>query len=396
MFPSWALTRSLSSSANGSRANSIACCCILLMATLLWQTNTVGAEPAVDADGSKHATPASGSKLVLGVRWTNSACGEHLQQRTKTALAVLSLLGDFDCRLSSEALSYARPGDLVVDGPFQDTLLNIPVHGQAHVEGKLTIVPVADDRHAAIDVHVNGVARLEGSGTSHRVQIESDATVTFHAVKRLFFDTAGVTSLPATCTAESDMIFKEITARQQPKLLGKFAERVAHRKVADSHEAAEEECSEHVVEAICAAFDRELGDSAKVVNATLNDFLAAASKTYQTHWERVRFRTATDSVRISRESGQTTQFAALPSGADAALPLVLIRIPRDSIGVQHLLAGLHLLQPASEVTRPGASKVPAAPAMRSSVSWQEKTVTLSVDYDRTVGLAQEPVVGAGQ
>ena len=257
----------------------------------------------------------------------------------------------------------------------------------------MTMAPVADKQHAAIDVHVDGIVRLAGSGTSHRVQIESDATVKFHAVKRLMFDTTGATSLPATCTAETDMVFKEITAKQ-PKLLGKFAERVAQRKVADSHEAAEAECSEHVIEAICAAFDRELGNSTNVVNTTLRDFLATASETRKAHWQRVRFHTATDSVWISRDTGETSRFAQLPSASDKALPTVLLRIPRAARSAwcgKDLLAGIQLLQPQIDPTTAGASQVTGTPSMRSSVSWQEKTLTLALDYERPVGLAHEPV-----
>lgn len=395
MFPSRTVMRFFSpctGRAVASLNRGLVCAALVGCACL---ANFAIAADSGDADSQSHASAPSESKLVLGVRWSNPACTERLQQRTKAALAVLTLLGDFDCRLSSEALSLARPGNLVVDGPFQDTLLNIPVHGQAHVEGTLTVVPAADDQHAAIDVHVDGIARLTGAGTSYRVQIESDATVKFHAVKRVLFDTAGATSLPTTCTAETDMIFKEITSKQ-PKLLGKFAERVAQRKIADSHEAAEAECSEHVIEAICAAFDRELGNSTTIVNATLKEFLAAASEAHKAQWQQVRFRTATDSVWISRDTAETSQFAKVTNNLGTALPSMVLQIPRDSIGLKHLLAGVQLMQPPGEKPSTDISSATSVPQMRTSVSWQEKIVTLTIDYERTVGLAHEPVVGAAQ
>jgi hypothetical protein len=371
-------------------------CAALVGCACCLASSAIAADSAGEGSQSNASSRSdSDSKLVLGVRWSNPACAERLQQRTKAALAVLALLGDFDCRLSSEALSFARPGNLVVDGPFQDTLLNIPVHGQAHVEGTLTVVPAADDQHAAVDVHVDGIARLTGAGTSYRVQIESDATVKFHAVKRVLFDTAGATSLPTTCTAETDMIFKEITAKQ-PKLLGKFAERVAQRKIADSHEAAEAECSEHVIEAICAAFDRELGNSTTIVNATLNEFLAAASEAHRAQWQQVRFRTATDSVWISRDTDETSQFAKVTNNLGTALPTMVLQIPRNSIGLKHLLAGVQLMQPQGEKPSTDTPTATSVPQMRTSVSWQEKIVTLTIDYERAVGLAHEPVVGAAQ
>ncbi len=163
--------------------------------------------------------------------------------------------------------------------------------------------------------------------------------------------------------------------------------------VSDSQEAAEAECSEHVVEAICAAFDREFSNSAKIVNAALQDFLAAASNTQKEQWRAVHFRTLVDSVCITRDSLGSTQFAALPDGAGRFQPPVVLRIPRDALGIKHLLAGVQLLQPAHQTATPPNA---AAPLLRSAVSWQDKTVTVTVDYDRTVGLAQEPAIGAGQ
>ena len=327
MFPSWAVNRSRSAyaitSANGSTIRfPLALVLVLLLAC--WGAPTFADDDAREVE-SGEGTLAGNSKLVLGVRWSDPGCAERLERRTKSILAVQSYLGDFDCRLSGRALSHARPGTLTVDGPFQDTLLNIPVHGQAHVEGTLSMTPAADEHRVAIDVHVEGNVRLAGTGNSHRMQIESDATVSFHAVKRLYFDNAGVTCLPATCTADSEMVFKEITSRQ-PKLLGKFAKRVAQQMVSDSQEAAEAECSEHVVEAICAAFDREFSNSAKIVNAALQDFLAAASNTQKEQWRAVHFRTLVDSVCITRDSLGSTQFAALPDGAGRFQPPVVLRI----------------------------------------------------------------------
>jgi hypothetical protein len=354
----------------------------------------LGAAGVAEAEESREAESKDrNAKLVLGVRWGDADCAERLDRRTRSLLAVVSYLGDFDCRLSTEALSHARPERLIVDGPFQDTLLNIPVQGNAHVEGVLSMVPVPDNQRVFVDVHVDGTVRLAGSGVSHRVQIESDATVTFHAVKRMFLDTAGLTCQPASCTAESDMVFKEIIAKQ-PRLLGKFAERVAQQRVSDSHAAAEEECSEHVVDAICAAFDREFGNSVKIVNVAISDYLASANAEKQAHWQQVRFRSADDCISITRDSDVPSQFAEMSAVTGASRPPVVLCISRRSLGVGHALAGLQLLQPA--VPTNSSAAAPAMPAMRARVSWQEKTVTLTVDHDRSVGLAQETVVGAGQ
>jgi hypothetical protein len=355
----------------------------------------LGAAGIAEAEESRETESKDrNAKLVLGVRWGDADCAKRLDRRTRSLLAVVSYLGDFDCRLSSEALSHARPERLVVDGPFQDTLLNIPVQGNAHVEGALSMVPVPDNQRVVVDVHVDGTVRLAGSGVSHRVQIESDATVTFHAVKRMFLDATGLTCQPASCIAESDMVFKEITAKQQPRLLGKFAERVAQQRVSDSHEAAEEECSEHVVDAICAAFDRELGNSVKIVNLALSDYLASATAENQAQWQRVRFLSADDSISITRDSEVQSQFAEMSALSGASRPPVVLCISRRSFGVGHALAGLQLLQPAVPAGSPAAA--PAMPPMRARVSWQKKTVTVTLDHDRSIGLAQEPVIGAGQ
>ena len=168
------------------------------------------------------------------------------------------------------------------------------------------------------------------------------------------------------------------------------------RKVVESHEEAEAECSEHVIEAICAAFDRELGNSTNVVNTTLRDFLATASETRKAHWQQVRFHTATDSVWISRDTGETRRNSPqVPSASDAALPTVLLRIPRTRSGCDTCWPAYSFCSRKPRRLRP-TNAASGTPAMRSSVSWQEKTLTLALDYERPVGLAHESVVGAGQ
>ena len=192
-----------------------ACLLVLLL-------SCVGIE-ALAADEAREEESANGassgnSKLVLGVRWSDPGCADRLERRHEEHPGGSILPGRF--RLPSFVRSLKSCPAWDADRRWALSGHALEYSGTSSTstsKAALTMTPAADDHRLAIDIHVDGSVRLAGTGNSHRVQIESDATVIFHAVKRLYFDNAGVTCLAATCTAESEMVFKEITSRQ-PKL----------------------------------------------------------------------------------------------------------------------------------------------------------------------------------
>ena len=57
-----------------------------------------------------------------------------------------------------------------------------------------------------------------------------------------------MTTERAACQATTVLVSKGISA-QQPRLIGRLVERIAHRRVQESQREAEAECSAHVAEA---------------------------------------------------------------------------------------------------------------------------------------------------
>jgi hypothetical protein len=407
MFPSWAVKPSVAlclvnEMVGGRAAGSLvlqASLSLLVLLTPLRLTAEVVdvGDPTTEDVVADSALAREGqpTTLKLGLQYGDPVLADRLRSRADKALALASHLGDFECRLSSEVLNCDRGGNIVLDGPFQDVLLNIPVSGQAHLEGSLRIVTVPDAARAALEMRIAGTVEMQGTGQTRGVRIGSDATSRFHAVKRLYLDHKGATSLPATCSAESSMVFTAIHSRQ-PKLLGKFAERIARQRTIEEKDEAEAECSDHVAAAIRMALDREADRLAQAIDRAIAEHLAGATDAQRGLWQCTRFRTETDCLSIARTAAEATASTAWQSTEGKPLPPILLRLPRAKFGIHQLLAGLHALgsSPAPNVAS-GTKEEPAL-AFRPSVSWQARTVTVSVDLEPAARLAKESVLGAAQ
>jgi hypothetical protein len=354
------------------------------------------------------ALPASGDSVVIasgrngsaqkgtlkaGIAYGDAGMAERLRVRAGKALALASHFDNFECRLASEVLNCARSADLVLEGPFQDVLLDIPVSGQAHLKGSLRLATVPDKTCAALELHVVGTVDLRGAGETQGVRLDSDATSRFHAVKRLQLTHTGAQTWPAACRVESSMVFTGI--RSRPRLLGRLVERVARQRAADDKYNAERETSEHVGAAILAVVDREVDQLAQAINRAIREHLAGANEAQIATWQRTSFRSDADCVSIGRYDSGTAMLTAWQRPSSGPLPPVLLRLPRATFGLDQMLAALHLIGPSpARKTAPETSE--SALSFRPSVSWQEKTVTVAVDLEPRIRLAQEPAIGAAQ
>ena len=298
--------------------------------------------------------------------------------------------------MSSQILTCGRSSNLSVDGPFRDVLVQVPVRGQAHVDGLIRIVPVPNGKRAVLEMHVEGTAQMVGAGTTHGVRLDSDATTKFHVTKKLYLDCTGMTAERAACRATTVLVSKGVSA-QQPMLIGRLTERIARRRVQESQQEAEAECSAHVAEAMRAAVDREVDTLAQAMNTALAEHLAAATDVECARWQDVSFRTETDCLCVSRGAGVLEQFSEYQVTSIKPPPALMLRLPRARLDMNRLLVGMHLLRPAEagEIATTAAAGESRA-AMQSSLSWQEKTVTVSLNYGPSARLAQEPSSGLSQ
>jgi len=347
-----------------------------------------------DVPQAKHA-----GSLRLGLRYGDPADADQVHKNIADLLALVACLDDFDCRLSTECLSRSRPTKMTVAGPFQDVLLDLPVRGVAHVEGALRLVPVHDAARAVFDVTIEGTARLQGAGQTRGVRIQSSASARFRATKRVFLDQAGMTCLPATCNAATSLAIKDVSS-DRPMILGRFAERIARRRVGESRKDAEAECSDHLVQAMRAAIDREFDRLAGAANAALAEHLAAATKADKTRWQQVRFRTEADSLQVARHVDSQALLTAWKPEDVKSAPAVWLCLPCAKLDVMTKLAGLGCLgMSGSSVVAANRIAIPAQPqppALRPAVNWHEGTLTVALDFEPAARLAREPAVGAAQ
>ena len=239
-------------------------------------------------------------------RYQDSPDPACVRMRVMCLLWIVARVNDFDWRLSSDCLSRARFAPIVVQGPFEDVLLKMPVDGDARLEASLSIVPIADRNHAAVEMRLEGAVTLQCKGGSRGMLIDSQGVTNIHATKSVFLNRAGLTSLPAKCDAETSLEIKDI-AQSRPRLFNRFTEHLARQRVLDSQEETETECSQHVADAICAGFDREVDSLVEIVNAALRDQLQATSESCRAQWQRVHFETEPEGLRFTRERGLSAE-----------------------------------------------------------------------------------------
>ncbi len=372
----------------------------LFLATSQLQALAGDAPRPVQRSGGASPTGHQATKphgFVLKAGYGDRQAAERLEKRAGELLRMAACLDEFECRLSSELLSCQRAQAMVVDSPFEDVLLSVPVRGDAHVEATLKVATIPSNDHAAFELRLEGTVQMHGLGLTQGVRIYSDATTKVHAVKRLTLDGSGVKSLPASGRAETSFVAKQIKS-DRPRLLGRITERVARQRIDDTRRQAENECSDHVRSAICAVLDHEVETLVTAMNRSLTKHLAASAENRE-HWERLRFRTEAAGLCITRSPVGATMLASWRPDDAHPHPAVVLRVPRAGLDLRRMLVGMGLFVP----TPPAAKLASAADGtqlaidhLHPTMQWHADALTLSFNLEPTARLAQEPVIGAAQ
>lgn len=349
-----------------------------------------GAAPTV----GQHAKPHG---FVLKARYGDRQAAERLEKRAGELLRMATCLDEFECRLSSELLGCQRAKAMVVDSPFEDVLLDVPVRGDAHVEAVLNVATVPSKDRAVVELHLEGTVQMKGLGLTRGVRIHSDATTKIHAVKRLTLDGSGVQFLPASGRAQTSFVAKQVTS-DRPRLIGRITERVARQRIDDSRREAEAECSDHVRTAICAVLDHEVETLVAAMNRSLAKHLAASAENRE-HWERLRFRTEANGLCITRSPVGAAMLASWRPDDRHPQPAVMLRVPRAGLDLRRMLVGMGLFVPAPVAAKPTSPVDPTQLALdhlHPTMQWQADALTLSFNLEPTARLAREPALGAAQ
>ena len=129
----------------------------------------------------------------------------------------------------------------------------------------------------------------------------------------------------------------------------------------------------------------------------LAEHLAAATDAERRRWQKVRFHTEAGSLCVSRGADSLEHFAEYHVAAVKPPPALVLRLPRAALGHESAFGGN---APATarrrRNSRRDSCKGESPMAVQPSLSWQEKTVTVSLHYGPTARLAQEPSVGLSQ
>ncbi len=386
---------------------------LLLVVGLLGCSGAVGGEIALPADQvplaatmpadselsgksdvpSKRADAAPGDAMILALPAEDPRAAQQLRDGARRTFTLAASLREFECQVSHEFLSRSLACPVSIDAAFQDVLLDLPVFGQAHVDGTIWVALVPDDRRVICDVLFSGRVSLKGISQAMGVQVRSDSSVDFTAVKRIVFDHDGLSSLPTVCAAQSTIAINKI-ASNQPRILGRFTERIAKQRSAASKVEAEGACSAHVADAIAKNVDRQFQQTETTINAALRDYLATAKPDQRAAWNEVRFQTTRHGLWVGRATGGATPAALAQAATERADAPIMIRVPKASIDLRTVLAGIGLFSRGSEPP-PAVSAALRGPmkpvALRPSLSLAADSLTIRLDFEPPPQLVHEPV-----
>jgi hypothetical protein len=154
---------------------------------------------------------------------------------TKLAIEIGRTLGWFDRagQISSVTTAvrehYSHPNLLVIASkqlvtssvrdtveasePLRECILGTSIHGNSRLTGKVDLVLIPSDERAAFDITLAGDAVSNTVGYNRSVSIYSTGYTNVNASKRVYFDSAGVTSEWARATASTRSVISSIAAK---------------------------------------------------------------------------------------------------------------------------------------------------------------------------------------
>jgi hypothetical protein len=304
-------------------------------------------------DGRSTVRPRN-RPLVLDLPPLKLVSRERLQRQTARLLGVAAAAPEYHCRVSEDWLNALLPPRVKFDAHFRDILVGVPVHGQSQTQGEIRADLVPDGEHASFDLCFTGSIQMAAVGHTRGVQIASDATTEFKAVKRMILDSASLRWQPAECHARSSLTIQRIT-NTGPRIMGRIVQRVAYRRAISTMSQAEKECSEHVEQAVREYVDQHLESIAEVVNVALRSHIRGLSDQDTAGWAKIHFCTNSDCLFVRRGTSSLPAWEQRPPRARS----LVITMPRTGLGANARIA-MHLLA-AQDGPRSTEADRPALP-----------------------------------
>jgi hypothetical protein len=146
------------------------------------------------------------------------------------------------------AVGIAEPIDDVMQ--LSDCILGTSIFSTAHTLGKTSVSLSPDPNMGVIDTLFSGTTTSDSVGYHGPVTIFSSGTTSLSASKRLLITDAGLTSQPATSSADTQVDVRDIQSRKGSRLIEKMAWKRAGKQKSQAEGVASRHAEERLNERV--------------------------------------------------------------------------------------------------------------------------------------------------
>lgn len=241
------------------------------------QPTTAGEGGSAQRDANLSA--ASGTPLVENtlsglaafgtlVRGISIPSAENTQPSTDDPVGIVWV------RLTRDYLAEHLEREVDRERPARDEVLGITFVGTSRTVGRSRVVLHPSENGALAQIIFEGKIESRTTGRKGPATLHYRSDSTFHAQKPLMITSAGIETSPARAHAPTKLTPLGIDATL-PGFRGRFVERVAWRRVAESQAKADAAASDHRADDIRLGLDRRLNERVAALQKHLRTELAA-------------------------------------------------------------------------------------------------------------------------
>ncbi len=141
--------------------------------------------------------------------------------------------------------------------PVTDTILGTNIRGMGDTSGYVRVQLVPNQHRAVIESLFNGVTYSRTVGRNGPATIQSAGRTVFQVRKRIYMDSDGVKTVPATAAARTSTTTLGVNAGRGGWLLGGIANSIAANRVAQNKSRSEAIASDHAEDRLIRRVERE-------------------------------------------------------------------------------------------------------------------------------------------
>jgi hypothetical protein len=249
------------------------------------------------------------------------------------------LLDELQASVSAEFLDQLAGQSCERRQNVRDTILGVPLYGQANTRGATRLVLVPDGRQGVFDMLLTGEAQSTTTSYRDPIRVHCTSVTKFSARKRFILDDRGVTSLPARCNAKTVSTLKGVST-DLPRVRGRLARRIGWQRASERRAVSDQVAARHAERDIAQALDEEAAPLVKQINAVLSSDLLRGRGDGRPR-RRLRFQTTNDRLFVATDSDGAP---ATPISHPSATAAVSLHWPTAKIDVATAIAAMGLLR----------------------------------------------------